>query len=140
MLHHWGTQGTSLLTLLIHPSETSQLIFPSLSLAPLRFLLSFILLLYTFLSSASSPLYRTDATGNSAWTTSPFSSQAGRNPSYAPSGWGGDGLKNRVFFAFIFVEMVSWLWVWVTLREERRDILQRKAVRRGRTASESYYS
>lgn len=59
-----------------------------------------------------------------------------RNPAYAPSGWGGDGLKNRVFFAFMFVEMVSWLWVWVTLREERRDIVMRNR-RRG---SQSYRS
>lgn len=54
---------------------------------------------------------------------------------YNPSGWGGDFLKNRVFFAFMFVEMVSWLWVWVTLREEKREIAIRKAKRRG---SQSY--
>lgn len=27
--------------------------------------------------------------------------------------------------------MVSWLWAWVTLREEKREILERKARRRG---------
>jgi hypothetical protein len=52
------------------------------------------------------------------------------NPSYIPSGWGGDGLKNRVFFTFMFVEMISWFWVWVTLREEREKVLERKARRR----------
>lgn len=50
---------------------------------------------------------------------------------YKPSGWGGDYLKNRVFFAFMFVEMVSWLWVWVTLREEKRELAIKKAKRRG---------
>lgn len=46
------------------------------------------------------------------------------------SGWGGDALKNRVFFTFVFVEMVSWFWVWVTLREERREVQARKMARR----------
>lgn len=54
----------------------------------------------------------------------------GYSSNYAPSGWGGDGLKNRVFFVFIFVEMISWLWVWVTLKEETREILLKKAKRR----------
>lgn len=52
------------------------------------------------------------------------------NPAYAPATWGGDALKNRVFFTFVFVEMVSWFWVWVTLREERSEILARKALKR----------
>lgn len=52
------------------------------------------------------------------------------NPAYVASGWGGDALKNRVFFTFVFVEMVSWFWVWVTLREERREVQARKMARR----------
>lgn len=44
-------------------------------------------------------------------------------PGYAASTWGGDGLKNRVFFAFAFVEVISWFWIWVTLREERQSSL-----------------
>lgn len=55
----------------------------------------------------------------------------GGNAGYAPSGWGGDGLKNRVFFVFIFVEMISWLWVWVTVKEETREIQLKKLKRRG---------
>lgn len=45
-------------------------------------------------------------------------------------GWG-EGLNNRVIFAFAFVEMISWFWVWTTLREERRDfLLKEQAARR----------
>ncbi|CAJ2500835.1 Uu.00g036880.m01.CDS01 [Anthostomella pinea] len=39
---------------------------------------------------------------------------------------GGDGLRNRVFFAFAFLEALSWLWVWVTLKEETRAFATRK--------------
>ncbi|KAK5991771.1 hypothetical protein PT974_07805 [Cladobotryum mycophilum] len=41
--------------------------------------------------------------------------------------WGtqGDGLKNRVFFTFMFVEMVGWFWAWITLREERSGLLDK---------------
>lgn len=34
-------------------------------------------------------------------------------------------MKNRVFFTFFFLEMVSWFWVWVTLREERYELVTR---------------
>jgi hypothetical protein len=36
------------------------------------------------------------------------------------SSWG-EELKNRVLFTWAFVEMIIWFWVFVTLREERRD-------------------
>lgn len=49
------------------------------------------------------------------------------NPGYAASTWGGDGLKNRVFFAFAFVEVVSWFWIWVTLREEKQSLAMKRA-------------
>lgn len=41
-------------------------------------------------------------------------------------GGGWDGLKNRVFFTLAFVEMLSWFWVWVTLREETRGFVLKK--------------
>jgi hypothetical protein len=41
-------------------------------------------------------------------------------------GGGWDGLRNRVFFTFAFVEMMSWFWVWVTLREETKVFVVRK--------------
>ncbi|KAI1461792.1 increased loss of mitochondrial DNA protein 1 [Annulohypoxylon moriforme] len=43
---------------------------------------------------------------------------------------GGDGLRNRVFFTFAFLEFLSWFWVWVTLKEEASNFLARKR-RRG---------
>jgi hypothetical protein len=43
---------------------------------------------------------------------------------YRPSGWG-EGLKNRVFFTWAFVEMITWFWIFVTLREERREVVLR---------------
>jgi hypothetical protein len=48
---------------------------------------------------------------------------------YQASSWG-EGLKNRVVFTWAFVEMITWFWVFVTLREERRDIALRIAQRR----------
>ncbi|KAG8156768.1 hypothetical protein KVR01_013373 [Diaporthe batatas] len=96
LFEHWGTQ------------------------APVRLLLSFILITYSFLFSPSSPIFGDSSTARARMTHPP--------PGYAASTWGGDGLKNRVFFAFAFVEVVSWFWVWVTLREERQAGL---AARRG---------
>ncbi|KAK3321952.1 increased loss of mitochondrial DNA protein 1 [Apodospora peruviana] len=88
--------------------------------APLRLLITFFLTLYTFFFSASSPLYAS----KERMMAHPSAHHA--NPNYVPAGWGGDALKNRVFFTFMFVETVSWLWVWVTLQEERRDVLLRR--------------
>ncbi len=86
-----------------------------------------LLLFYTFIFGASSPLYAASARGSGRFS---HPSAHAHNPAYAASTWGGDGLKNRVFFTFMFVEMISWFWVWVTLREERREIMARKARRR----------
>ncbi|KAK4241208.1 increased loss of mitochondrial DNA protein 1 [Achaetomium macrosporum] len=100
--------------------------------APLRLTLTFLLALYSFFFSASSPLFYSDDQTNSS--SSRFTSHPlvhhNRKSGYVPSSWGGDALKNRVFFAFMFVETMSWFWVWVTLQEERREVLARKARRR----------
>lgn len=69
--------------------------------------------LYSYAFSKKSPLY-----------TSPSS-----NYTYSPSSWD-EGLKNRVFFTWAFVEVITWFWVFVTLREERREFAQRLAIRR----------
>ncbi|KAK7940763.1 uncharacterized protein PG986_013150 [Apiospora aurea] len=42
------------------------------------------------------------------------------------SGGGWDGLRNRVVFTLAFMEMLSWFWVWVTLREEARALQVKK--------------
>ena len=76
-------------------------------------------LFYSYFFGPSSPLYRTASPrGYLAHPTS-------HNPSYHASSWGGDMLKNRVFFAFMFIEMTGWFWAWITLREERDALVVR---------------
>ncbi|KAJ0120508.1 hypothetical protein J7T55_015237 [Diaporthe amygdali] len=106
--HHWGTQ------------------------APVRLLISLLLLAYSFLFSPSSPIYRESSSvrGRMAHPSASL-----HNPGYVASTWGGDGLKNRVFFAFAFVEVVSWFWIWVTLREEKQAQAIKRAGASKRRAS-----
>ncbi|KAF2702928.1 hypothetical protein K504DRAFT_393570 [Pleomassaria siparia CBS 279.74] len=42
----------------------------------------------------------------------------------------GDELKNSVVFTWGFVEMAAWFWVFVTIREERRQRLAKVALKR----------
>ena len=102
--------------------------------APLRVLCSFVLVFYTmFFGAAAAPWHSDASSSRSRFATTP--------PGYgAASGWGGDGLKNRVFFTFAFIELISWFWVWVTLREERKDVLTRKAARRRSSHSYGRYN
>lgn len=92
--------------------------------APIRLLISFSLITYSFVFSPSSPIFRDSSSvrGRMAHPTAGM-----YNPGYAASTWGGDGLKNRVFFAFAFVEVISWFWIWVTLREERQTLEAKRA-------------
>lgn len=78
------------------------------------------LVFYSYFCGPSSPVY-----GASAPRSARPSSSSGRPSAYEPSAWGGDGLKNRVFFTFIFLEMISWSWIWVTLREEKQGLVER---------------
>ncbi|KAK0648926.1 increased loss of mitochondrial DNA protein 1 [Cercophora newfieldiana] len=100
--HHWGLQ------------------------APLRLFFSFLLTLYTFFFGPSSPIYDSSSRGR----LNHPSAHAHPPPGYVASSWGGDALKNRVFFTFMFVETMSWFWIWVTLQEERREAAARKVRRR----------
>ncbi|TVY80387.1 hypothetical protein LSUE1_G003409 [Lachnellula suecica] len=75
------------------------------SQAPVRLILLFTYTFYSFFFSAKSPMY------------------AGSGM-YSPGGWG-EGLKNRVFFTWAFVEMITWFWAFITLREERRELALR---------------
>lgn len=77
-------------------------------IAPIRLALFMGLAGYSFAFSANSPLTK---------------------ESYYPSTWG-EGLKNRIFFTWAFVELVTWFWIFVTLREERREVAIRIAERR----------
>jgi len=76
------------------------------SQAPVRLALYLALSFYSFAFSSSSPMNRSN--------------------SYSPSAWG-EGAKNRVFFTWTFVEMITWFWIFVTLREERRELAMRIA-------------
>ncbi|KAI9851122.1 MAG: hypothetical protein M1838_004457 [Thelocarpon superellum] len=42
----------------------------------------------------------------------------------------GPGLQNSLVFSWAFVEMVVWFWVYVTLREERKESAGRRAQKR----------
>lgn len=75
----------------------------------MRLFFFFLLAGYSYLFAGNSPLYA--------------------QKSYTASSWG-EGLKNRVLFTWAFLEMMTWFWVFVTLREERAErarVLQAKA-------------
>ncbi|KAG4439522.1 hypothetical protein IFR05_005007 [Cadophora sp. M221] len=101
--------GVSDLVSVSLPEEISQYHWGSQ--APVRLVLFFFITLYSFAFSDNSPLYTTSTS------------------TYRPSSWG-EGLKNRVLFTWAFVEMITWFWVFVTLREERREIALRVQQRR----------
>jgi len=64
---------------------------------------------YSYAFSSTSPLYSAQ--------------------SYQASGWG-EGLKNRVVFTWAFLEMITWFWAFVTLREERQALARKIQMRR----------
>lgn len=92
---------------------------PSLA-APLRTALYMVVLFYSFLFGPSSPAYQ-----SSSRSAGRLNHPPSHNTSYIPATWGGDALKNRVAFTFLFIEMISWFWVWVTLREERNALVEK---------------
>ncbi|KAE9381362.1 hypothetical protein N431DRAFT_392469 [Stipitochalara longipes BDJ] len=91
------------------PEEISQYHWGSQ--APVRLFLFGALAFYSYTFSDSSPIYTHS------------------QKTYSASAWG-EGLKNRVVFTWAFLEMVTWFWVFVTLREERREFAMRIAERR----------
>ncbi|PHH92172.1 hypothetical protein CDD83_8558 [Cordyceps sp. RAO-2017] len=110
--------GLSDLFALSMPEELGSLYYWGVQ-APLRALFSMLLVFYSYFLGSSSPVYGAAPPRGSGRT-----SGTGKS-SYQPSAWGGEGLKNRVFFTFIFLEMISWFWIWVTLREERHGVVER---------------
>lgn len=90
--------------------------------------------LYTFLFGPSSPFYGSPNRGGRLAHPSAHVN----NPRYTPSTWGGDGLKNRVFLTFAFLEMLSWFWVWMTLREEREQFARSRNNKRRPSQSNDY--
>ncbi|KAM0323721.1 hypothetical protein ACHAQA_008658 [Verticillium albo-atrum] len=107
--------GISDLMTLSMPEEISLLYYWGTQ-APLRLTIALGFVFYGLVAGPSSPLYRDGSMRHA---------NHAHNPNYTPSAWGGDGLKNGVFFTFMFVEMVSWFWVWVTLREERTEVVKK---------------
>jgi hypothetical protein len=102
--HHWGTQGP------LYPFKISNIkMLISSSQAPVRLAMFFCLTIYSFLFSSTSPLFN--------------------SRSYTPSMWG-EGLKNRLVFSWAFLELVTWFWIFVTLREERREAAVKAARRK----------
>ncbi|KAL1894274.1 hypothetical protein Cpir12675_003755 [Ceratocystis pirilliformis] len=112
--------GVSDLVSLSMPEDISVLYYWG-SQAPVRFFFSLLGVVYSFLFSASSPLYR--GTSNRGRMAHP--SAHVQNPHYVPATWGGEGFKNRVLFSVMFVEAAFWFWIWVTLREERHEVVRR---------------
>ncbi|CEJ93744.1 hypothetical protein VHEMI09314 [[Torrubiella] hemipterigena] len=105
--------GLSDLVSLSMPEELGALYYWGTQ-APFRCFLSFLSVTFSYLFSPFSPLMTMSRTS--------------RNPAYtfkhgASSGL--DGLKNRVFFTFMFIEMITWFWIWITLREERAGVVDR---------------
>lgn len=128
--HHWATQGkssTSSPPRISEPKTHERGRSLKSQTAPTRLFMSLSFVIYTFFFGPSSPLYGGPKSG------SRFSHPSAHvnNPRYTPSTWGGDGLKNRVFLTFAFLEMLSWFWVWITLREEQEQIARKRANRRG---------
>ncbi|UNI17076.1 hypothetical protein JDV02_003454 [Purpureocillium takamizusanense] len=140
--------GLSDLVSLSMPEELGALYYWGTQ-APLRSLFSMFLVFYSYFLGPSSPIFGTaslsragrraaaagaGATGGvvppSTSTSTPpsFSSSSSPSSVYRPSGWGGDALKNRVFFTFMFLEMITWFWIWVTLREERAGVVEKLRV------------
>ncbi|KKA28351.1 hypothetical protein TD95_000244 [Thielaviopsis punctulata] len=112
--------GMSDLVSLSMPEEVA-LVYYWGTQAPIRFFFALSGVVYSFLFSASSPLFG----GGSARGHLAHPSSHAHNPHYTPATWGGEGFKNRILFTVMFVEMAFWFWVWVTLREERHEIVRR---------------
>ncbi|CAL3964287.1 unnamed protein product [Diplocarpon coronariae] len=103
--------GVSDLVSVSQPEEISQ--FHWGSQAPVRLILFFCLTFYSYAFSSTSPMYA--------------------STSYQASSWG-EGLKNRVLFTWAFVEMITWFWVFLILREERREMVAK--IQRRKAAEE----
>ncbi|XXG93777.1 hypothetical protein Hte_000026 [Hypoxylon texense] len=97
------------------------------SQAPLRITLFAVLTLFTYFST---PSYGRSGAGRMSHPLTPPSAFLAGNSTLS----GGDGLRNRVFFTFAFLEFLSWFWVWVTLKEEAGRFVVRKK-RRGSSSS-----
>ncbi|KAI1811443.1 increased loss of mitochondrial DNA protein 1 [Poronia punctata] len=60
------------------------------------------------------------------FTSSSYPTTSSRSSTSKYVSGGNDGLRNNVFFTFALLEFLSWLWAWVTLREEATAFTTRK--------------
>ncbi|KAI1074537.1 increased loss of mitochondrial DNA protein 1 [Whalleya microplaca] len=104
LVHHWAAQ------------------------APLRITFFLGLTLFSFLTSPPSASHLRASGPGSARLSHPVAPFVGAG--YG-TGSGSEGLRNRVFFTFAFVEFLGWFWVWVTLKEEARALLVTRRKRAG---------
>jgi hypothetical protein len=142
-LYYWGTQGSSYripplfcpLTSSVHDSLCIRPPANILTIAPLRFCFSIFVLFYTYFFGPSSPIFSSGggpSSRNGIHSSSNGSSSGNGSSRVAAT----DGLKNRVLFTFMFFEMLSWFWIWVTVREERPAVVDR--VRKSRKREMQY--
>ncbi|XWW94026.1 hypothetical protein V2A60_001968 [Cordyceps javanica] len=115
--------GLSDLVSLSMPEELGALYYWGTQ-APLRFMFSMGLVFYSYTFGPTGPLgvYTTGTSSKPGF----FGGGGGSSPT--------DGLKNRVIFTFVFIEMVAWFWLWVTLREERVGVVERLRKQQERNA------
>ena len=122
-LYYWGTQGfrpPRRSTSRTSKKMTNESHF--FTVAPIRFMFSMCLVFYSYVFGPSGP-FGTFLPGSS------------RRPAIlGGSGSATDGLKNRVIFTFMSIEMVAWFWLWVTLREERGGVVERLRKQQQRNA------
>ncbi|KAI2613505.1 increased loss of mitochondrial DNA protein 1 [Hypoxylon fragiforme] len=97
------------------------------SQAPLRITLFASLSLFSFFSA---PSHGRSGPGRMSHPLAPPSSAATPFATLT----GADGLRNRVFFTFAFLEFLCWFWAWVTLKEEVGRFNSKKR-RRGSSSS-----
>lgn len=124
-LYYWGTQGfrsPRRATSRTPKKVTNESCFSTI--APIRFMFSMCLVFYSYVFGPSGPF--------AAAHTLPGSSRRPAIIGNKPSAT--DGLKNRVIFTFLFIEMVAWFWLWVTLREERGGVVERMRKQQQRSA------
>ncbi|KAI0392903.1 increased loss of mitochondrial DNA protein 1 [Xylariaceae sp. FL0594] len=90
------------------------------SQAPARIIVFGLLALFTYITSPSSSYHH---------------HHHHHNPKLFGPESGTDGLRNRVFFVFALIEFLSWLWAWVTLKEEAAVFAARKRRRSSNTGA-----
>jgi len=109
----WGISDLASMSL---PEEISMYFWGAQ--APIRITVFFTYTFYSYVFSSSSPIHQSRSDG------------VIRSP-YIPITWG-EGVKNSLFFTWAFLELICWFWVFLTVREERRELALRIQMRRAK--------